>query len=63
MSKRLKNSIISSLTFGVTAILFGSLIYGEIKWQTVIGLSLGGFLSWYFLIPKMNREKIEKKRN
>ncbi|WP_345240633.1 hypothetical protein [Pontibacillus salipaludis] len=55
MSKRTKDGIISALVFAVVAILFGYFIYGEIKWSAVIGLMIGGFISWYFIIPKVNK--------
>ncbi|MYL70588.1 hypothetical protein GLW00_06995 [Halobacillus litoralis] len=55
MSKRTKDGMISAIVFAVVAILFGYFIYGEIIWSTVIGLMIGGFISWYFIIPKINK--------
>ncbi|MBF0705994.1 MULTISPECIES: hypothetical protein [Bacillales] len=56
MNKRIKEGIISALVFAVVAILFGYFIYGEIKWTVVIGLMIGGFISWYFIIPKISKQ-------
>ena len=61
MSQRLKNGLISVLML-ITAVLFGFFVYGEVKWQTVIGLSLGGFIAWFFIIPRMNKKRAEKEK-
>ncbi|WP_377890256.1 hypothetical protein [Alkalihalobacillus sp. R86527] len=61
MNERMKNGIISAITFAGIALLIGYFIYGEIKWQYVIGLSIGGFLSWYFIIPKLSKQRARKK--
>ncbi|MCA1023673.1 hypothetical protein [Halobacillus litoralis] len=55
MSKRTKDGIISALVFAFVAILSVYFIYGEIKWPTIIGLIIGGLISWYFIIPKINK--------
>ena len=62
MSQRLKNGLISALMFAITAVLFGFFAYGEVRWQAVIGLSLGGFIAWFFLIPRMNKKRAEKEK-
>ncbi|WP_394218854.1 hypothetical protein [Halobacillus trueperi] len=55
MSKRTKDGMISALVFAFVAILSVYFIYGEVKWSTVIGLWIGGFISWCFIIPKINK--------
>ena len=60
MAQRLKNALTAAAVFAVTSVLFGYFIYGEVRWQTVIGLTLGGFLSWYFIIPRMNKNKEDR---
>ncbi|MBN8234053.1 hypothetical protein JF544_02295 [Halobacillus kuroshimensis] len=59
MSKRTRNGIIAALVFAIISILFGYFIYGEIEWSIVIGLIIGGFVSWYFIFPKI--EKLGRK--
>ncbi|ELK44137.1 hypothetical protein [Halobacillus sp. BAB-2008] len=55
MNKRTKDGIIAALVFAIVAILFGYFIYGRIEWSTVIGLTIGGFISWYFIFPNIEK--------
>ncbi|WP_446854135.1 hypothetical protein [Halobacillus faecis] len=55
MSKRMKDRMISTLVFAFVAILSVYVIYGEIKWPIIIGLMTGALISWYFIIPKLNK--------
>jgi len=56
MDKRIKEGIISAIVFAAVAILFGYFINGEIKWSVVVGLMIGGFISWFFIIPKISKQ-------
>ncbi|MGR9049645.1 hypothetical protein ACQ4XT_13550 [Halobacillus faecis] len=60
MNDQMKNGLLSAIAFAIMAILFGYFFYGEIDWQNVIGLSIGGFISWYFIIPKISKRKMRK---
>lgn len=51
MNKRTIDGLIAAIVFAIFAILFGYFIYGEIEWPIVIGLTIGGFISWYFIFP------------
>ncbi|MCE7792183.1 hypothetical protein K8O68_07060 [Salipaludibacillus sp. CUR1] len=62
MSERLRDGLISAATFAITAILVGYFLFGEIRWQNVIGLSIGGFISWYYIVPRIHKRREEKNR-
>ncbi|WP_054636098.1 hypothetical protein [Thalassobacillus sp. C254] len=62
MSENFKNGLISAAMFAGIAILFGYFVYEEIRWGYVIGLSIGGFISWCFIIPWMNKRRVKKEQ-
>ncbi|MCA1020576.1 hypothetical protein [Halobacillus litoralis] len=51
MKKGTKDGLLAAFVFAIFSILFGYFIYGEIEWPIVIGLTIGGFISWYFIFP------------
>ncbi|MGV2622438.1 UNVERIFIED_CONTAM: hypothetical protein N8J90_14680 [Halobacillus marinus] len=55
MKERMKNGMISAITFAVFAVLFGYYVGGEIRWENVTGLAIGGFISWAFIIPRIRK--------
>ncbi|MYL39057.1 hypothetical protein [Halobacillus litoralis] len=54
MNKRIEDGIISAFACAVAAILFEYLIYGEIRWGLVLGLTLGSIT---FSITRKFRDK------
>ncbi|AKG04465.1 hypothetical protein AAV35_006470 [Salimicrobium jeotgali] len=62
MSARLKNGLLSAMVFAVISMSFSYFVEGEIRWNNVIGLAIGGFVSWYFIIPRINKKRADKKK-
>ncbi|MBM0066749.1 hypothetical protein [Alkalicoccobacillus gibsonii] len=57
MSRRLKRALQYSLMFAVMMTIVGFVLGGEFYWQGVIGSTLGGFISGYFIYPYFERKK------
>ena len=60
MNKRVKNTIIGTIMYGVIAYIVTYILDGEPVWNLVIGMAIGGFLSYGFIIPYMEKKRLEK---
>lgn len=60
MKKRLKDAVfIAIMTLIVSFILF-FILFGEIRWVSLMGTALGAFIGSYFLLPLLNKRNAHK---
>jgi hypothetical protein len=57
MGQRIKSGLLAASLFGLISFLFGFFVFEEIKWSNVIGTAGGGFIAWYFFIPRLNNKE------
>lgn len=62
MNKRVKNTIIGTIMYGVIAYIVTYILDGQPVWNLVIGMALAGFLSYGFILPYMEKKRLEKNR-
>ncbi|MBU9674010.1 hypothetical protein KQ939_13810 [Planococcus sp. CP5-4] len=60
MNKRVKNTLIGTLMYGVIAYIVTYILDGQPVWNLVIGMALAGFLSYGFILPYMEKKRVEK---
>ncbi|MDE4084557.1 hypothetical protein PO902_05785 [Planococcus maritimus] len=60
MNKRVKNTIIGTIMYGVIAYIVTYILDGQPVWNLVMGMALAGFLSYGFIIPYMEKKRLEK---
>ncbi|TVP81648.1 MAG: hypothetical protein EA344_12790 [Alkalicoccus sp.] len=60
MNERLKNGLLAAALFAGMSALFHYLMDGEVPWPPVTGSAIGGFIAWYFFIPRMNKNRKDK---
>ncbi|TWT05450.1 hypothetical protein FQV26_13535 [Planococcus sp. CPCC 101016] len=61
MTKRVKNTILGTLIFGVIGFVVTYILDGAPVWNLVIGQALGGFLLYAFILPTMETRNKRKK--
>ena len=61
MNKRVKNTILGTLVFGVIGFVVTYILDGAPVWNLVIGQAIGGFLLYAFILPAMEKRNKRKK--
>ena len=60
MNKRVKNTILGTLVFGLVGFVVTYILNGTPVWTHVIGQAIGGFLLYAFIFPAWEKRN---KRN
>lgn len=60
MNKRVKNTIIGTIMYGVIAYIVTYILDGQPVWNLVFGMAIAGFLSYGFILPYMEKKRLEK---
>lgn len=62
MNKRVKNTIIGTIMYGVIAYIVTYILDGQPVWNLVFGMAIAGFLSYGFILPYMENKRLEKNK-
>lgn len=58
MNQRVKNTILGTLVYGGIAIIVSAILNGgEPVWTVGIGMAIGGFLTYAFIYPALDKKK------
>lgn len=49
--------------YGVIAYIVTYILNGEPVWNSVIGMAIGGFLAYGFILPYMEKKQLKKDRD
>ncbi|WP_298825326.1 hypothetical protein [uncultured Planococcus sp.] len=61
MNKRVKNTILGTVVFGVIGFVVTYILNGTPVWTHVIGQAIAGFLLYAFILPAMEKRNKRKK--
>ncbi|MBT2584229.1 hypothetical protein [Planococcus sp. ISL-109] len=62
MNKRVKNTLIGTLMYGVIAYLVTYILNREPVWNLVIGMTIAGFLAYGFILPRIEKKRLEENK-
>ncbi|SDH32297.1 hypothetical protein SAMN04487975_10429 [Planococcus glaciei] len=58
MNKRVKDTVLGTVVYGVIAIIVSAILNGgEPSWTLVIGMAIAGFLTYAFIYPALDKRK------
>ena len=61
MNKRVKNTILGTLVFGIIGFVVTYILNGTPVWTHVIGQAIAGFLLYAFILPAMEKRNKNNK--
>ena len=61
MNKRVKNTILGTLVFGIIGFVVTYILNGTPVWTHVIGQAIAGFLLYAFIFPAWEKRNKRKK--
>ncbi|ALS74983.1 hypothetical protein AUC31_06970 [Planococcus rifietoensis] len=62
MNNRWKNALLVIPIYGAAAFIMGYIIEGKPVWNLVISSVIAGFLLVVFILPRMEKKRLEKEK-